>query len=124
MKTKQIYCPNCKKTMLGQKQTVNHFLHLIVFIVLSFLTFGLGGLIYFFVWLILCAISASNPYLCPACGSPEEDFTEHRRSMETENEMDIRIRQEIRTKLLKEKEIEMRERIEKEMREERTQAED
>jgi hypothetical protein len=69
--TKQIYCSHCKEMRMGQRARVNHILHVIIFFIVSAVTCGWGGIIWFFVWLIDAYIKSTKPYQCPICGTPE-----------------------------------------------------
>ncbi|WP_128292007.1 MULTISPECIES: hypothetical protein [Afifella] len=56
----QRYCPQCSRTVLAQKQTPTHILHLLLSIVT-------GGL-WLVVWFVLAAVASERSYRCPICG--------------------------------------------------------
>lgn len=60
-KIKPSHCHDCDKNVIGEKQTPNHILHLI----LTVISAGLWVV----VWIIIAAISAGREYQCRACGS-------------------------------------------------------
>ncbi len=56
----QRYCTDCEQHVLGEKNSPNHVLHLL----LTLVTVGFWG----FIWVFTMVVDAFTPYRCPQCG--------------------------------------------------------
>ena len=84
--TKQMYCPNCKEMKMGQRDGVNHGLHLAgvicmfiigtIFFVGSnyeqWFLFVFANLWLFVFWPMDIFMKESKPYRCTVCGTAEK----------------------------------------------------
>src|SRR5512136_352956 len=57
----QMYCPECRRNVLGHKLTTDNLSHFVI----TLMTCGM----WFPCWLIASAIDTNRPYRCPVCGT-------------------------------------------------------
>ena len=65
MKTKRLFCSQCKEFSVFEKERINHVLHLLLSVFTG---------VWFLVWIALAMSNAAKPYHCRRCGCPSEGF--------------------------------------------------
>lgn len=70
MEHSQGYCRHCRRTVMAQRDGVNHILHLL-------LSLFLCGL-WIPVWIFIIIFAANAAWFCPVCGGPTDYDDEYR----------------------------------------------